>query len=463
MCTMCWGVNMRIKGRFNNEELQVIETQFEVTDVESIHFRLLEGAFEHFFVIVKDPKQQIRALLTYKTRKKDYCLSPFILTSDNYTVPGVLWNGAWTIQIVRTYPVEGEFTLAVDFNQGTSVQSGKNCLIEPADALYDDREGWYRGDLHLHTAFSDGRVTHEEVIEAALRQNLDFIALSEHSSVTTKFPESSLLVLPSTEVTWDDDGHYNIHGLRKIPDYAGYVIGAKIKSEALNQMFQEYHRQDCLLSINHPFPRGWVLRHNFDIRSFQTMEVINAPHLLDQEVDNEKAVRFFDFLWLHGYLLYAVGGSDAHKNNYFETYPAALPTTKVYCKGLSVEHILDAAKKGRSYLQVYHNFEIAYRRPGDPKALVLPGEQAEGLVEMKARCRATVTWQLVKNGDVIRETVRKSFCEIVDIKENDYYRLQARDFENELVLFVNPVHNMKKQTDEFWFQSILTLFEEAGG
>lgn len=443
---------------FSSATTQVIMKEFVIDEVQSIHFRLLEGAFEHFFVIVKDPKKQVRALLTFKTRIKEYCLSASPLTSDNNTIPGVLWKGTWTLQIVRTYPVEGGCCIAVDVDQGTHPKEGQLCLEVDQNRIQDEREGWYQGDFHMHSSYSDGRVTHEEIIAAANQKHLDFIALSDHSTMTTKFPPCDFMVIPSTEITWDDDGHYNVHGRSALLDYAYYIHATNSKSEALDMLFKDSRRQGLLLTLNHPFPHGWELRHAYDLSSMHTIEVINAPHLFQKEIDNEKAVRFFDYLWEHGHYLYGIGGSDAHKKNYFATYPIAIPMTKVYCKGLSIHHVLDAAKKGNSYVQVYEDFEIAYCCAHDQKKVVLPGQCVSGLVQMRARCQHVVTWQLVKNSQVIQEQSGRVFTALVDVKRNAFYRLQARDAQGELLLFVNPIHNMKIKAKIDAFQEILSAF-----
>lgn len=452
---------MIYREEFSKTNTEVIEKKFEIGDVCSIHFRLIEGAFEHFFVIVKDSKKQIRALLTYKTRLKEYCLTSSLQTSDNNTVPGVLWKGTWTMEIVRTYPVKGGFTLAVDVDQGIHHKDGQDCLKLDKEAVKDEREGWYQGDFHMHSAYSDGRVTHEEIIAAANRKYLDFIALSDHSTVTTKFPYGGCMLIPSTEITWDNEGHYNIHGLTALPDYAQYVKTTSSKSAALDRLFQDHAKQGHLLTMNHPFPYGWEMQHSYDIRSLQTIEVMNAPHLLNEEIDNEKAVRFFDFLWNHGYYIFGIGGSDAHKKNYYDTYPIAIPMTKIYCKGLSIQNVLSGAKKGNSYMQVNEDFEIAYSGLDDAKKVILPGQRICGSVHMKARCRHVVTWQLVKNGKVVCEKRSSVFDETADIKKDEYYRLQARNEESALILFVNPVHDMQKQAEHYEFQQILSAFKHT--
>ena len=451
---------MRFEGIFSDEITQLDTFTFEVNGDDSIHFNLLKGAFEHFFLIVKDSEQKIRALLTYKTRLKSYCLSTSALTSDNNTLAGPLPNGTWSLEMVRTYPIAGSYAFEIEFNLGTRVRESQNPMLLSQDICHDVRTGWYRGDFHLHSAYSDGRISLEEICEACEDKKMEFTSMTDHSTVTTSFPKCKHLVMPGTEVTWDDDGHYNIHGLKEFPDYAKFIREGKDKSDALDHMFKYFNEKGCVLSINHPVPRGWELRHNYDIRSFHNLEVINAPHLLNEEVNNDRAIQLFDFLWNNGHYLYAVGGSDAHKKNYFDKYPVGIPTTKVYTEGLSTERVLNSIRNGHAYIQTIEDVEVLYHRPEDEKAIVLPGERVLGEVLLNARCTHRVNWQLILNGEIIKENYSLRFKEIIDVKSGEYYRLQARDEEGNIVLFVNPIHDMHKEPEVFMFQELLAAFKQ---
>lgn len=449
---------MLFHGTFTSEEMQVDHHVFHVEDAAMLSFTLLDGEFEHVLVEVKDPSGAMRALLTYKTRVKQACLTDSGLTSTNGCVPGPISDGDWTLDIVRTYPVEGGYSLRIDVNLGSLPREGSNPLKVDRGAIVEPRSGWFVGDFHAHGMYSDGRISQEGIAKSVEAAGLDFFAMSDHSIATTKFPSVDAMVLPSTEVTWDDSGHYNVHGLADLPDYARYVNGAASKSEALDKLFKDMKGRGCVISLNHPFPRGWTLSHDFDIRSLSLFEVINAPHLFDPEVDNERALRLFDFLWSRGHRLMAVGGSDAHKKNYFDTYPIGIPKTKVYCNGLSVNNVLHAAVAGHSYVQVREDFEIAFRRPGEQGCSILPGERAEGCVECRARCTAPVVWELVHNGKAVYASRGRVFdCEF-EVALGDWWRLQARDKSGELLLVANPVHNLNITPEECRFQALLDEF-----
>ncbi len=50
---------------------------------------------------------------------------------------------------------------------------------------------WYRGDLHSHTVHSDGDWTKRELLSAARKAGLDFIAVTDHNTVSHLFDDST--------------------------------------------------------------------------------------------------------------------------------------------------------------------------------------------------------------------------------------------------------------------------------
>lgn len=447
---------MNFKGAFDQNETQIFHYSFSINKVTSLHFQLLEGAFEHFFVLVKDPKGVIRGQFTFKTRIKSYVIAETFAEASNLTAWGTLEDGEWSLDVIRTYPIVGGFDIHLAYNLGV-IETRDSIAMAQAVSIEQSGVGWYAGDLHCHSYYSDGRIALEDIIKQADKQALSFMALCDHSIVTTKLPvHNSLLQLGSTEITWDDEGHYNVHGLREFIDYTYFLETTSSKDEALSCMFTDLKSKGCVLTINHPYALGMELNHQFDIRCFETIEVLNGTHLLFKEVDNEKNIRFFDYLWNQGHYITGVGGSDAHKPNYFQTYPIGVPTTYLYCHGLSYANALVALRQGNVFVCSEVHCEITFLHEGQ---LVLPGDRVSGKVLVYARSKRALTWQLLRNGICIDEVVDCVYSECFDVGSNEYYRLQAK-LKEETVLFVNPIHNMEKQASIYDFQTLRKDFEQ---
>ncbi len=69
--------------------------------------------------------------------------------------------------------------------------------------VFSAKAGWYRGDFHAHTKFSDGVHSPDELVEVARAEGLDFITVTDHNTINAfpKFGEQrEVLVIPGMEV-----------------------------------------------------------------------------------------------------------------------------------------------------------------------------------------------------------------------------------------------------------------------
>src|SRR5690606_12073212 len=95
--------------------------------------------------------------------------------------------------------------------------------------------GWYRGDLHLHSAHSDGSCDSiagrrvpcplYRTLEAARQRGLDFVAVTEHNTTSHAAALRELapyfdrmLLIPGREVT-TFHGHFNVFGITSPIDF----------------------------------------------------------------------------------------------------------------------------------------------------------------------------------------------------------------------------------------------------
>jgi hypothetical protein len=108
-------------------------------------------------------------------------------------LPGPLPTGTWNVLIgvpnIRL-GVTSRYTAEVYFTHTGLVADEPEMLRAPL------REGpaWYRGDLHMHTAHSDGQCNNQTgakvpclvflTVEAAARRGLDFIAITDHNATS---------------------------------------------------------------------------------------------------------------------------------------------------------------------------------------------------------------------------------------------------------------------------------------
>jgi hypothetical protein len=237
--------------------------------------------------------------------------------------------------------------------------------------------GWYRGDLHLHSAHSDGGCAAQSgakvpcplmlTLQTAAARGLDFVALSDHNSVSQLNEMRAmqpyfdrLLLIPAQEVT-TFRGHFNVFGITEPVDYVAAGSGG------FGAVADRVHALGGLVSINHPaLPSGevcmgcgWTLATSADLARVDAVEVVNggAAALQGGAEGPLSGVQF----WLAGLTaqgltaqgLTAVGGSDNHDGT-AAAGPGSVgrPETIVYATDLSQAAILAGIKAGRVFIDM---------------------------------------------------------------------------------------------------------------
>jgi predicted metal-dependent phosphoesterase TrpH len=272
-------------------------------------------------------------------------------------LPGPLEAGQWSLLLgipnIRA-DTRAEFTATVHFD----------FIAAP---VLKAEAGWYRGDLHMHTAHSDGscvsRLQKQRVpcplfltAQAASARGLDFIAITDHNTISHAEPVrelqpyfDDLLLIAGREIT-TFQGHANLFGSVASLDFR---VGSTDVPD-WSALLAHIERTKGVLSINHPVRPsgeqcmgcGWTPSVAIDPARVQAVEVVNG-----RDADTEFSGIPFWEKWLNaGYVITAVGGSDNHD----ALLPDGIgtPTTVVYADSLSEPGIVAALRRGRIFIDV---------------------------------------------------------------------------------------------------------------
>ncbi|MFC5865231.1 CehA/McbA family metallohydrolase [Acidicapsa dinghuensis] len=226
---------------------------------------------------------------------------------------------------------------------------------------------WYRGDLHMHTAHSDGSCESQSgkrvpcpvflTAETAAQRGLDFIAITDHNT-TSQYDDmrelqpyfDKLLLIPGREITtfW---GHFNIFGVTQFVDYREGSGGLDV-----NAILRDVRAKGGIASVNHAdsptgeicMGCGWTPKTQVDMSLFTGVEVINGGGEVLSSED------FWDRQIAAGAKLTAVGGSDNHHATSEAGRPGSIgwPTTVVEATELSVPAVLEGIRKGRVFVDL---------------------------------------------------------------------------------------------------------------
>ncbi|MGD7054202.1 CehA/McbA family metallohydrolase [Sutcliffiella horikoshii] len=249
----------------------------------------------------------------------------FIIEKDFATpgyLPGELEEGEWAVLLGLYKIPEAGSTVIITIN------------------LFSKQFQWFRGDLHSHTVHSDGSYSIEQVIDIGEQQDLDFIALTDHNTVSQNYiatPNSSILFIPGFELTtsW---GHANFLGVKD----PGVDFRLK-KTDNVEPIFHHVQQQGGRVVVNHPHcthcPWLWDLH-----APFNWVEIWNGPW----RKDNEKTLNWWHQQLVNGKRIVAVGGSDVHRPDPFVKH--GTPTNWVYAEEKSTESILRAIDYGHLFM-----------------------------------------------------------------------------------------------------------------
>ncbi|TFW30642.1 CehA/McbA family metallohydrolase [Duganella callida] len=381
-------------------------------------------------------------------------------------IPAPVAPGQWALllgvpNLRKT--AEASYTAQVYFSRSLAAAD------EPPPLRVPVRSGaaWYRGDLHMHTGHSDGSCVNQSsvsvpcplflTVQAAAERKLDFIAVTEHNTVShaSELRElqpyfSKMLLMPGREIT-TFSGHANMFGTLAPLDFR-----VAATPDGWNRMLDQAATLGGLVSINHAnrpsgeacMGCGWT--NDADIAKVQAIEAVNgtdADTLLS-------SIPFWQAQLQRGLHPTLIGGSDDHRAARGDT-PVGTPTTVVYAPELTQTAILDGIRAGHVFVDIAGNgsrllelnAETGGRQAMMGDSLAAPG----GLtVQFKLHVAQAdgATIKLVMDGaeadllparDVDGDDVQRSFNWISDGKPH-WLRAEVRDARGHLLLLGNPVY-----------------------
>ena len=200
----------------------------------------------------------------------------------------------------------------------------------------------FKGDLHTHTLASDGVLSVEELAQHARQHGLDFLAITDHNQMVSAeaLPKlEGITLIPGVEWT-HFQGHANFLGVDKPYDEPFFSN----HFEEVQARFISARKRGALITINHPFEEVCPFQFDFNLLSFDCLEVWNGP----MRESNLRAIGLWQNLLMAGKKVPICGGSDYHRDQLFIFLGG--PTTCVYAKSASPADILDGLKQGHAYL-----------------------------------------------------------------------------------------------------------------
>jgi len=276
------------------------------------------------------------------------------------------------------------------FKQELGERLAKTKQLLPLNALV--------GDLHIHTTFSDGVGTVEEMKDVADHCGLDFIFITDHNSLGQKRQCRRF------ERVW----------FGQEPGGASHHIGLLAPRRLFKPKRQTIADDIAAAQALAPFvwiphPVGWWPSTWYDDEKIDTLwtlgdefaiEVMNAANKLVRAYDpiDAKAVATWDTLLAAGKKVTAVGASDAH-------LPAGIGTvwTGVFAEECEMDSVIAALRAGHCFASEAPllKFACGRKKMGDT-VKVKPGKQTKLRAEA-ADSAGLHSIRLVCNGEIVDE------------------------------------------------------------
>jgi hypothetical protein len=388
-------------------------------------------------------------------------------------LPGPIRPGKWNLLlgIPNIRPAtKAEFTAGIRFER-TGVDDAARVQSEP---ILRATPGWYRGDLHMHTAHSDGSCLSRRqqrvpcplflTAKTASERGLDFIAITDHNTISHADAMrelqpyfDDLLLIPGREIT-TFQGHANLFGSVATLDFR---VGSTDVPD-WNALLANIGQTGGVISINHPVRPsgeqcmgcGWTPRGGIDYGRMQAVEVVNG---LDADTPFS-GVKFWEHLLDEGYQLTGLGGSDNHD----ALLPAGnvsgaigTPTTVIYADRLSQAGIVAAIRRGRIFIDVAGTRDRSLDlMAGVNKQTAHMGDTLRVPRGTRIRFEGTVSGVAGGEVEVILDGQRTSLLKDSHIAsstqpfafpwradgQRHWIRLDVRDGESHLALIGNPIY-----------------------
>ncbi|HEY1687139.1 MAG TPA: CehA/McbA family metallohydrolase [Tepidisphaeraceae bacterium] len=279
-------------------------------------------------------------------RDKDLLITGNLDTTEPHYLPGPLPAGTWKIaqSLLKSPPggVRYRYLITLAFD-GSKPPSQTPAIPKYDPGIVRDGPGWFAGNLHSHSIYSDGSLTLTQVATLNRKAGYDFFVASDHNTYRQDYEipaaaaaNPGLLILYGEEIT-TPYGHSNVIGIRP-GEWFDFRMDAGDGKYA--QLVQKAHAEGALIEVNHPYAPCLTCYWRFTRSEWADDDGIEVWNGI-WTIDDQLSVFAWDRLLKAGKHFHAYGGSDFHR------LPDVIsPATLVYAKNLSRDAIMEGLKAG---------------------------------------------------------------------------------------------------------------------
>jgi len=320
------GIEQELRVFFTDKPLMPIPTTVKVATFISDENVLVPARLD-----ITSPQTATETYVTYTDRNGFGSL---------FLLPGIVYR----VTVSRGFEFEP---------QSVFVLAQFNAFSAPVRRVLKRPEGWYCGDTHTHTVYSDGNDTPAQMVEAARGEGLDWLVLTDHGvgpaiqHVLTAHQEAlpfsepgKFVVIPGEEFTTPNYHANIINGtvLEMLTSPLQRVIDVVLSADS--------DERPITIKLNHPHWSGTPKAPDL-ARQLERLPLIE---LWNDDGDGGKATVLLWWELLNkGIKVFADTGTDSHNR---KTARLGHRRTYVYLGDLplTAENIVRAYREGRSFI-----------------------------------------------------------------------------------------------------------------
>ena len=222
---------------------------------------------------------------------------------------------------------------------------------------YDCSGKWFKGNVHMHTSRSDGRLNLAEAARYYAERGYDFLSITDHRVPFVKAQSDEqlpIMILDGIELDGIDDEGSGYHAV-----CIGGVDGIS-KDMPLMESFKKARSQGSFLIWAHPHASNNTvaegLRHNF-----HGLEVYN--HIAELGLGKGYGAYHWDSILRQQPDMLGLATDD---NHFFDGYPSQVGGwIMVNAPELSLEAIMTSIRRGNFYSSSGPDFKVIYIEKGN--------------------------------------------------------------------------------------------------
>ena len=244
---------------------------------------------------------------------------------------------------------------------------------------------YYYGIPHAHTAFSTGRGTPLEAYEYAKKNNLNFLAITDHNSylaknyyvkdknmskwnttkaMSEKFKKKNDILIPLVGFETKTSPYGDLNIINSNTFFTGTVNNIKLL------IIWMINNPDAFVTINHPHKEITLLDYSEVLNKIITSIEVGNGSFPNKYIRHDK---YYYTLLDKGWKLGAINGQDNHRLNFGDSENL----TAIIAPSLSLNNIIDAFRRRRTYSTESRTLRLNFKINNTYMGAILPSDSTK--------------------------------------------------------------------------------------